>query len=197
MKIGIIGGGMVGGTLARRFIDAGHDVKVGVPNPTDEKYKDLPAVSPQQAGTHGEIVFLATPWSATEAAVTAVKNELNGKVVVDCTNAIKPDFAGLIFGVQDSAGQHVSGWLPGSKVVKAFNTIGFNIVADPQEATLLIAGDDDTAKGTVIELAMEIGFDPVDVGPLSLAAYTEAQAWLWITLAMKQGRDFTFNIVRR
>lgn len=197
MNIGIIGGGNVGGTLCTQFQGAGHEVKVGVPDTGEAKYAALPATTPEEAASFGEVVFFATPWSATESAASTLKPQLGGKAVVDCTNPINADFSGLLYGHNDSAGQHIARLLPNSHVVKAFNTIGFNIMASPAGATLLVAGDDAAAKTTVMQLGREIGFDPVDVGGISMAAYTEAFAWVWITLAVKNGRDFSFNIVKR
>lgn len=198
LKIGLIGGGNVGGTLARRFLELGLEVRVGVPDPTDEKYRDLPAAEPAEAARFGDVVILATPWSQAESALRAVSTEIEGKILVDATNPIAADFSGLTVGHTNSGGQLVSGWAPKSTVVKAFNTIGFNVMASPnlngQPTTLLIAGDDDDAKETVASLARAIGFSPLDVGGLKHAALTEASAWLWISLTNKLGRRFAFNL---
>ena len=201
MKIAIIGGGNVGGTLARRFASAGHELKVGVPDPGSDKYSGLIAVSPAEAAAHGELVFLATPWGVTEDTVRSLAGVFADKVVVDCTNPIAANFSGLVTARGDSGAQRVAALAPGAKVVKAFNTIGFNIMADPDfngtPATLLMASDDSGAKLTVASLAKEIGFEPLDAGPLERAAELEAVAWLWITLSIRDGRDFTFVRVVR
>jgi predicted dinucleotide-binding enzyme len=87
--------------------------------------------------------------------------------------------------------------------VKIFNTTGFDNMANPDyggtPATMLYAGDDPAAKGVAATLARELGFDPVDFGPLAGARLLEPYALVWITLAVKQklGRDFALNIIRR
>ena len=144
---------------------------------------------------------MATPWSVAESLVTTLQEELAGKILVDATNPIAPDFSGLLFGHKDSGGQVVARLAPGAKVVKGFNTVGFNIMADPsingEPATLLLAGDDLQAKETVAILAKRIGFAPVDIGPISNASLVEASAWLWISLSQKIGRDFAFILTKR
>jgi predicted dinucleotide-binding enzyme len=75
--------------------------------------------------------------------------------------------------------------------VKAFNTVGFEIMADPdfggRGATMLIAGDDESAKAVASDLARQIGFEPVNAGPLAIARLLEPMALLWINLALIQG----------
>ena len=198
MNIAIIGAGSVGGTLGRRFLACGHSVRYGVRDRA--KYPDLDAGTPSEVTETAEVVVLATPWETTEAAI-AQAGDLSGKVVVDATNPIASDFSGLIPG--PSAGEQIAGWAKGARVVKAFNTIGYNVMASPGfsegPATLLVAGDDSEAKAVVHRLASEIGFDPIDAGPLAMSGYLEALAWIWITLAVKQGlgRDIAFRLVRR
>src|SRR3954451_15002866 len=133
MKIGIIGAGNVGGTLGRRWAERGHDVLFGVRHPDDDKTRRLvAAVGPRaQAGTvaeaasFGEVVVLATPWPATEAAIRQA-GDLTGKALIDCTSPLKPDLSGLEVGFNTSGAERVAGWASGAKVVKAFNTTGSN-----------------------------------------------------------------------
>lgn len=196
-KLAIIGGGNVGGTLARRFLDAGLNVAVGVPNPEDSRYVGLPVCSPKEAAHNAEATILATPWGVTQVAVEAILPLIQGKVLIDATNPIAPDFSGLTHSYKDSGGLQVARWAPGAHVVKAFNTIGFNIMANPVLAgvpsTLFVAGDDRDAKALAMELARMIDFAPLDVGSLERSSLTEAVAWLWISLARGMGRDFVFN----
>jgi predicted dinucleotide-binding enzyme len=105
MRIGIIGAGNVGGTLGRAWAANGHEVRFGVPNPTAPKIADLlkatggkaTAGSVAEAAAHGEVVVLATPWAATENAVRQAGN-LDGKIILDCTNPLKDDLSGLTIG---------------------------------------------------------------------------------------------------
>lgn len=115
MKIAIIGIGNVGGTLGPAWAKAGHDVIFGVRDPNSEKVKTVLENSGPKARADGvaeaagaaEIVVFATPWSATQDAVQAAGN-LDGKLVVDCTNPIAPDLKGLVIGTTTSAGEQVA-----------------------------------------------------------------------------------------
>jgi hypothetical protein len=147
-------------------------------------------------------VVLATPWPAAESAIRAA-GSLAGKIVVDCTNPLKPDLSGLAVGHSDSAAENVARWAAGARVVKAFNTTGANIMADPafgaHRTFMPICGDDSEAKRIVLELAADCGFDAVDVGGLAVARLLEPFAMLWIHLAYgrKMGREFAFGLLRR
>lgn len=198
----MIGAGNVGATLGKRLRDAGNNVRWGVPNPSDAKYQGLEVTTPKDAVQDAEIVFLAVPWFSAEAAVKEL-GDLREKIIVDVTNPIGKDFSGLVPFDDSSAGEQIAAWAEGAKVVKAFNTIGFNVMENPQfdsgRASLLVAGDDAVAKQTVMSLADSIGFEPVDAGPLSMARHLESLAWIWITLAMKQGKgpNIVFRLLHR
>ncbi len=210
MKIGIIGAGNVGSTLGRAWAAKGHEVVFGVRDPRGPKVQDLVkstggkgrAASPSEAAAHGEVVLLATPWGATQEALRAA-GDLKGKILVDATNPLKPDLSGLALGHTTSAGEEVARWAKGAKVVKAFNTIGAQHMANPrfgsQSASMLICGDDAGAKKTVAALAEALGFDPVDAGPLAQARLLEPLAMLWISLAYAYGHgpDVAFKLLRR
>jgi predicted dinucleotide-binding enzyme len=142
---------------------------------------------------------LATPWAATLDAVRAA-GDLAGKVVVDCTNPVGP---GLRHGLASgSAAEAIAAQVPAATVVKAFNTAGFEVYADPrfgaETATLFLCGDDAAAKETVAGLARELGMAPVDCGPLAQSRRLEELALLWISLAAQgQGRAHAFRLMRR
>jgi NADPH-dependent F420 reductase len=210
MKIAVIGIGNVGGTLGPAWAKAGHEVIFGVRNPASKKVQTLlenagsnaRATSVAEAAAGADIVLFATPWSATQDAVRAAGN-LEGKIVVDCTNPIAPDLKGLTIGTTTSAGEQVAQWARGAKVVKAFNTTGSGNMANPlyesQPVTMFICGDDDKAKEMVAQLAKEVGFDTCITGPLYHARYFEAMAMLWVDMAYLQGRgpDFAYKILMR
>lgn len=210
MKIGIIGAGNVGGTLGRAWAKRGHDIFFGVRHPQDDKTRlVVGSIGPKaQAGTvaqaaaFGEAVVLATPWQATEAAVREA-GDLAGKVVIDCTNPLKPDVSGLELGFSTSGAEQVARWAKGAKVFKAFNTTGYNIMADPviggTRTVMFVCGDDEAAKPAVLRLASDTGFDAVDAGKLVQARLLEPWAMLWISLAFSGtiGREFGFALLRR
>src|SRR2546422_10089664 len=118
MKIGILGTGQVGQSLAAGFKKHGHEVKLGHRDPK-QSYAD--------AAKFGEVVLLCTPWAGTENAIKlADPKSLGGKVVIDVTNPMRPPPAApftLALGFNDSGGEQVQRWLPKSRVVKAFNII--------------------------------------------------------------------------
>jgi predicted dinucleotide-binding enzyme len=210
MKIGVIGAGNVGGTLGRKWVAKGHEVVFGVRHPDDDKTRELVraagpnarAATVGEAAAFGEVVVLATPWPATEAAVRAA-GDLTGKVVIDCTNPLKPDLSGLEVGHTTSGAEMVAGWAKGARVFKAFNTTGANVMADPVvggvRTVMFVCGDDESAKPLVVRLAADVGFDAVDAGRLSQARLLEPWAMLWIHLAFHgaAGRDFGFALLRR
>jgi len=154
-----------------------------------------------------EVVVFAVPWKAAEEAVRSA-GSLSGKIVIDCTNPFAPGLTGLDAPAGGSGAEAVASWAPGARVVKAFNTTGFNIMANPAfpegPATMFYCGDDASAKRAVHGLAAELGFDPIDAGPLSRARVLENMALLWVSLAMggvsggtELGRDIAFRLARR
>ena len=147
------------------------------------------------------MVVLTTPWNATQAAIQNAGN-LSGKILVDCTNPLKPDLSGLIIGLDASAAEQIASWARGARVVKCFNTTGAENMTSPRFgadlAVMFIAGDDDAAKAIVVKLGDELGFEMVDAGALSIARLLEPVAMLWIHLAYRRGlgRDFAFKLLR-
>lgn len=216
MNIAIIGAGNVGGALGKSWTKAGHKVKFGVPNPKDPKYRGLLEACGSNAGTgtnaeaaaFGDAAVLATPWDATQAAIAAC-GDLKGKVLVDCTNPLRftPGTGlELAIGHTISGGETVAKWAPGARVVKAFNTYGFENFADASypkygelKPVMFIAGDDADARRLVIQLAAEIGFQPLDTGDLKISRLLEPTGMLWIHLALVQklGTGFTWAKLER
>ncbi|HVR98639.1 MAG TPA: NADPH-dependent F420 reductase [Thermoanaerobaculia bacterium] len=209
MRIGVIGAGSVGGTLGRRWAQRGHEVMFGVRNPQDPKVQKLlgesegaTAGSLAEAAAFGEVVVFATPWGDTRNALVNA-GDLTGKVVFDATNPLTSDLSGLAVGGDTSAAEQIAGWAPGARVVKVFNTTGANNMADPvfdeQPATMFYCGDDDEAKAVAARLAADLGFEPIDAGPLREARLLEQLALLWIHLAysQKMGRSIAFKLLRR
>lgn len=210
MKIAIIGAGNVGSSLGKGWAARGHEVVFGVRDPRDAKVQEAVkatggtahATSVQEAASSAEVVVLATPWGATQDAIRAA-GDLRGKIVVDATNPLKPDLSGLALGHTTSAGEEVARWAAGAKVVKAFNTIGAQHMVNPrfggQSASMFICGDDAGTKKSVATLAEALGFEPVDVGPLTQARLLEPLAMLWISMALLygQGPNIAFKLLHR
>ncbi len=210
MKIGIIGSGNVGGTLGKAWARHGHSVCFGLRSGDEARAKarlgDAGASartgSVQEAAGASDIVLLAIPWEAAQEAIGA-GGDLAGKILIDTTNPLLPGLSGLAIGVDTSAGETIAQWARGARVVKAFNTVGFNIMADssfPQgEVAMFYCGDDAEAKKIVAKLASELGFEALDAGPLTQCRVLEPFAFLWISLALKHGygRDIGFQFMRR
>jgi predicted dinucleotide-binding enzyme len=108
-----------------------------------------------------------------------------------------------VIGHTTSGAEEIAHWADGARVVKAFNTTGWQNMADPlygsQGLSMLLCGDDAPAKQLTADLARQLSFEPVDVGPLRSARYLEALAMLWINMAILQGfgTNFGFQVVRR
>jgi predicted dinucleotide-binding enzyme len=210
MRIGILGAGNVGGTLGRAWAARGHDVYFGVPRPQEAKTQDLlRAIGPRaragsvaDAAAFAEIVVLATPWGATEDALSRAGN-LGGKVVIDCTNPLTPDFSALTIGHTTSGMEQVARWAQNARVFKALNQVGFRGMADPvlegRRAVMFVCGDDEAGKATVLRLVGELGFEALDAGGSTTARLLEPFGMLWIHQAIKQGMgiDWAFGVLRR
>ncbi|HTS48309.1 MAG TPA: NADPH-dependent F420 reductase [Bryobacteraceae bacterium] len=209
MNIGIIGSGNVGGTLGTRWARNGHQVVFGSRNPQEADVKQLVAGAGKtaRAATLAEaattdVLLFAVPWPAAKDALAGLGN-LTDKILIDATNPLLPDLSALALGTTTSAGEQVAEWARGAKVVKAFNTVGNNIMANPsfhgEKPVLFYCGDDADAKKTVHQLAEELGFDAQDAGPLKQARVLEPFCLLWVSLAFQQGwgREFAFKVLRR
>lgn len=208
MAISIIGAGNVGKALAQAFIRQDEAVYFGVPNP-DKYQSTVAALGPKatlgtvaQSVAASDVVILAVPFAATESITHSVV-DWQGKVLVDATNPLAPGLAGLTVGTTSSGAEQIARWAPTARVVKAFNSTGAENMADTHYAQGLpfmpVCGDDALARAKVIGLAALIGFDAVDMGPLSSARYLEPFAMTWIHMAIKQGlgRKFVFSVLRR
>jgi predicted dinucleotide-binding enzyme len=135
--------------------------------------------------------------------VLKAAGDLAGKVLLDCTNPVTPELTHLTVGHTTSAGEEVARTVPRARVVKIFNTNGATKMADPDygghKVTMLYAGDADEANRIAAELAEQLGFDAIYLGPLKEARLLEPLAMAWIVLARHRGlgRDFALDVVRR
>jgi predicted dinucleotide-binding enzyme len=179
-KLGIIGDGNVGSALARGLERAGHDVRaVG---------KDKAAI--RETAAWAEVVLLAVPFAAIDDAVQELGNAVEGKTLIDVTNALDAHMS-LAVGFNTSGAEELQRKVPKARVVKAFNTVFAQHMdtgrLGDKPMTTFVAGDDSGAKTSVLELAREIGFDAVDAGPLKNARLLEPLALLNIQLGYVLG----------
>jgi predicted dinucleotide-binding enzyme len=195
MNIAIIGAGNVGKTLGQGWSSKGHVVKYGSRNPEGDE------LSLSAAAAFGEVIVLAVPWPGAHEALRNC-GDLTGKVLLDCTNPLTAEL-NLEIGQTTSGGEMVATWASGARVVKIFNTTGYGNMANPRypegAVTMIYAGDDAEAKKTAAQLAADLGFDPVDGGPLIKSRLLEPFAALWIHLAVFQGlgTNFAFRLIKR
>ncbi len=182
MTIAIIGTGNMGAGLARLLASKGVNVVIGSRDP-DKAAKLAKEIGPGvEGGSVGatvklaDLVVLAVPYAAAEEAIRAAGN-LSGKVLIDISNPITPDYKALTVGHTTSAAEETQKLAPEAKVVKAFNTIFAQLL--PPEARVgrkvqvFVAGDDEAAKKVVSDIIAKTGFEPVESGPLSNARYLE------------------------
>jgi 8-hydroxy-5-deazaflavin:NADPH oxidoreductase len=180
MRIGIVGAGHIGGTLARRLVDAGHEVAVSnsrdpgtLAGLVEELGGQAQAMTAAEAVRFGEVVVVSVPFGRyRELPVDGVA----GRVVIDTTNYY-PERDGRFAELDDdgtTSSELLQTHLPGARVVKAFNAVVWTSLRDRGRPAgdggrigIPISGDDEHAKRTVAELIDQIGFDPVDAGTLA------------------------------
>lgn len=208
MTLSILGAGQVGLALGGAFLRRGETIVFGVPEP--DKYRSaIDALGPGASITWtdaaidaSDLVVLAVPAEAT-AGIARRRADWRGTILVDATNPLAPGLAGLSVGTTTSGAEELAKLAHGARVVKAFNTTGAENMADPAypggRPFMPVCGDDPDARRRVLELAASIGFDAVDLGPLSAARYLEPFAMTWIHMAIRlgHGRRFAFSILRR
>lgn len=177
MRVGIIGSGHIGGTAARLLSAAGHEIALSHASGPESLAEQVLALGPRaravtvaQAAEFGEVVVLAIPWRSRGDLPAG---RLRGKVVVDATNPYRPDLSLYDLGASTSS-EEVATTLPGARLVKGFNHLRARDLASrgapelPVEArtALFLAGDEPEAKAIVAGLVDDVGFAPIDTGPL-------------------------------
>ena len=195
MKVAIIGSGNVGSAVARAAKNSGHEVVVA-----GDDLNGLKALgetlgietssSNSEAARSADAVVVAVPFGAVEGVATDIANDVGDKIVIDVTNPLKADLSGLSTDGTSGA-ELLQKQLPDAKVVKAFNTVFASNQDSPELDGLqldgFVAGDDADAKKQVSYFLEEIGFRPIDVGPLATARYLEGMAFLNISLNATNG----------
>ena len=191
MDVAIIGAGNVGGALARAFVRSGHKVTITARNAA-RLSEVATATGAKAVATNAEaadsadVIVLATPFASAADVAAEIRHVAEGRVIVDTTNRMSFGPAGPDMDTTTSNAEELAALLPGSHVVKAFNTLFASNQADPvlDDVQLdgFVAGDDEAAKASVLSLVASIGLEPVDVGPLARARQLESLAFLNISL---------------
>lgn len=194
MKIGIIGAGNMGSGLGDLFARNGHEVMFSYSRDT-QKLQSLARAAgpngqsgtPEQAARFGEIVVLTVGWGAVTDALNAA-GSLDGKTLVSCVNPLSPDYSSLVVGTTTSGAEEIARLVPGARVVEAFLNVFAGILHSgamrfgSDVPSVFFCGDEADSKATVANLITEIGFEPVDSGPLKNARFIEPTAMLLLQL---------------
>ena len=194
MRIGILGSGLMGGKLGTLFARAGHEVVFSYAR-SKEKLQRLAREGNASAGTPGETakeadaLLLAVHWSRVDDVLKQA-GDLSGKVIVSCSLPMNADNTELVVAHSSSGAEEIAKKVPKARIVCAFNTVPSEVLFGVFEArrkaerpSLVYCGDDSSSKGVAAELIRDVGFDPVDAGPLRIARYSEPFALLVAQLA--------------
>lgn len=201
MRVGILGSGLMGGKLGTLFARAGHDVVFSYAH-SRRKLETLAreagggarAGTPADAARDADAILLAVHWSRVDDVVDQA-GDLSGKVVVSCSLPMSEDDTGLVVGHASSGAEELARRLPAARLVAAFNTVPseaflgvFDTRGHDPRPSLVYYGDDAGAKDVAARLIRDVGFEPVDAGPLRIARYAEPFALLVAQLAY-EGED--------
>lgn len=194
MKVGVLGSGIVAQTLATGFIKHGHEVKIGTSNVSKlndwaEKNTKGSVGSFADAAKFGDIVVLTVKGSAAADVLRAAGAEhFSDKIVIDTTNPIAdaPPTNGVLTyftNANESLMERLQNEFKGAQFVKAFNSVGNNVMVNPQytetKPTMFICGNDDDAKNTVTEILDQFGWETVNMGKVESARPIESLCILW------------------
>ena len=196
MRIGILGSGLMGGKLGTLFARAGHEVVFSYAR-SQEKLNKLArdargkarAGTPREAAEEADAVLLAVHWSRMDDVLKHA-GDLSGKVIVTCSLPMNADNTELVVAHMSSGAEALAKKVPKARIVSAFNTVPSEVLFGVFEArrkaarpSLVYCGDESGSKGIAVALIRDLGFDPVDAGPLRIARYTEPFALLVAQLA--------------
>ena len=197
MKVLVIGAGNMGSAFVKQLSAAGHQVSVTARDLAKAQavaaaHTGAVAVAASNASAGADVVVLATGYADAVNALSSV-GDLSGKVVIDITNPLTADYMGLTIGHNTSASEEIAKAVPGAEVVKAFNTVFAQMLADGadlgngQTVTVFVASDSERAKQSAKTLAESMGFATVDAGGLKNARYLEPLAGFNIYLGYGAG----------
>lgn len=211
MRVGILGSGLMGGKLGTLFARAGHEVVFSYAR-SKEKLNRLArdargnarAGTAREAAQGSDAVLLAVHWSRIDDVLNQA-GDLSGKVIVSCSLPLNEDNAEIVLGHTTSGAEALAEKLPGAEVVAAFNNIPSEVLFGVFEArgkatppSMVYCGDTEAGKDIVATLIRDVGFDPIDAGPLRNARYTEPFALLVAHLAYEgtEGPELAYRFER-
>jgi predicted dinucleotide-binding enzyme len=196
MRIGILGSGLMGGKLGTLFARSGHDVVFSYAHKRSKLEKlardsgtTARAGTPREAAQDADALLLAVHWSRVDDVLRQA-GDLSGKVLVTCSLPMNDDDTGLVIAHTSSGAETLAKKVPDARVVSAFGTVPsevFFAVFDARDGktrpSLIYCGDDGDAKDIAARLIRDVGFVPLDAGPLEIARFSEPFTLLIAQLA--------------
>jgi predicted dinucleotide-binding enzyme len=208
MRIGILGSGLMGGKLGTIFARAGHEVvfsyaqsKQKLERLAREAGGKAQAGTPREAAQGADAVLLAVHWLRFDDVLKQA-GDLSGKIVITCSLPMNEENSELVVGRTSSAAEALAKKSPKARIVSAFNTVPSEVLVGVYKSknrtkrpSLVYCGDDADANEIAAQLIREVGFDPVGVGPLRIARYTEPFALLMGQIAYegRQGPEVAYR----
>jgi 8-hydroxy-5-deazaflavin:NADPH oxidoreductase len=201
MRIGILGSGLMGGKLGTIFARAGHEVVFSYSR-NKKKLEQLArdagggarSGTPAEAAREADALLLAVHWSRVDDVLKKA-GDLSGKIVVSCSLPMNADDTALAIAHKSSGAEALKKKIPKARIVSAFNTVPSEVLFAVSEGaggaarpSLVYCGDDAGAKTVAARLISDVGFEPIDAGPLRIARYTEPFALLVAQLAYEGER---------
>ncbi len=204
IKIVVLGAGNIGGTLGRKWIEAGNQVVFGVNNPNGEKANKLRSelgdravihTTAEALATNPDVVVLAIPGPSMNGTIEQYAQQLDGKIIFDTANKMGSNTHNSF----DALQQHA----PRSPIYRAFNTLGWENFANPlfdgTPADLFFCGTDGEPRTTAEQLISDVGLRPVYLGGVEQVGVVDSLLGLWFALAVGQGkgRHLAFKMLNR
>ncbi|MEE8094459.1 MAG: NAD(P)-binding domain-containing protein [Gammaproteobacteria bacterium] len=206
--IALIGTGNVAGALGPEFAMQGHDIVYGSRNPNRPEVNELvartggnaSATGQVEAAAQADIVVIAVPGEVAEQVVAGL-GDLSGKIIIDPTNRVGPGDDGfMMHTVATSNAELIQALAPDAYVVKAFNTLNYRTMIDPESSggpvTIPLVGNNAEAKATVATLVEGMGLEPIDLGPVRFAHVLEGMLVIWIN-GRSAGTPYDYYLRRR
>ena len=211
MRVGILGSGLMGGTLGTLFVRAGHEVVLSYAR-SEQKLKRLAreaqgiarAGTPGDAAREADALLLAVHWSRVDDVLKQA-GDLSGKVIVTCSLPMNANDTKLVIAHTSVGAEALANKIRQAQIVSAFGTVPSEVLFTVFEArrkanrpSLVYCGDHQGAKQIAATLIRDVGFDPVDAGPLRIARYTEPFALLVGQLAYESdgGPELAYRFER-
>jgi predicted dinucleotide-binding enzyme len=211
MRVGILGSGLMGGKLGTLFARAGHQVVFSYARSRSklqrlarESRADARAGTPAEAARDADALLLAVHWRRVDDVLKQA-GSVAGKVIVNCSLPMNADDTALVIAHKSSGAEALAKKVPRARIVSAFGTVPSEVLfavferrRRTRRPSLMYCGNDDRAKEVASTLIHDVGFEPIDAGPLRIARYLEPFALLVAQLAYEGdgGPELAYRIER-